>query len=153
MKFLSAATWSVGSALREPHGPIALPIPGFLATWPPRELRVLIVLSVVWVLNLFDLSYTLLEADGKHFRELNPVAAYLLDHPHALVLYKFSLVTIGSVILLTHRRLRIVEVSSLFVLAAYVYVAVRWTVYFADLHICFNDPAIHHESLLGIAAP
>lgn len=115
-------------------------------------MRVLVLLSTIWVLNLFDLCYTLLEANGRHFRELNPVAAYLLDHPHALVLYKASLVTIGSVILLSHRRVRLVEFSCWFVLAAYVYVAIRWSMYFSDLHVCLADPAVTVEPLLGVAS-
>ena len=114
-------------------------------------MRVLVVISAVWVLNLFDLSYTLLEADGRHFRELNPVAAYLLGHPHALVMYKASLVIIGSVILLRHRRLRLVEIASWLILAAYVYVAIRWSLYFADLHICLSDPAVSEPSV-GLAS-
>jgi hypothetical protein len=113
-------------------------------------MRVLVVLSFVWVLNLLDLSFTLLEANGRHFRELNPVAAYMLDHPHALVLYKASLVTIGSVIFLAFRRVRLVEIGCWFVLAAYVYVALRWSLYFDDLHICMNDPAIPVEPTLGV---
>jgi uncharacterized protein DUF5658 len=118
-----------------------------------RATRVLAVLSLIWVLNFFDLSYTVLESSGRHFRELNPVAAALLESPIALVAYKAALVAVGSTILLLYRNVRVVEWGSWLVLAAYVWVAIRWSLYFADLAVCATDPVISREPLLSCALP
>lgn len=117
-------------------------IPSDLSIVPGRGLRrsqrALLLLLAVWWLNVFDLGFTLHQARSEHFVEKNPLAARLLDAPPAaLFVYKFSLLTVGTVILVILRRHAVAELACWFLLAAYFYVAVRWFVYYerlADFH-------------------
>ena len=118
--------------------------------WLTRSRRVLLLLGAVWVLNLFDLGYTVLESTRGSFIEMNPIAAPLLTAPtYGLVLYKAGLVLTSSTILLALRRHRLVEMSCWFLLVAYLYVAVRWVVYYEDLLSSLHDPAVNVPRLAG----
>lgn len=106
----------------------------FSFVWLERPRRVLLALTAVWVLHLFDLCFTMRESQELHFVELNPIAARLLSGPeHWIISYKFALVTLGSAILLLLRRHSITELASWFLAAVSVYVAARWYVYFQCL--------------------
>lgn len=99
--------------------------------WLTRSRRVLLLLAAVWVLNIFDLGFTLVETTHGHFTELNPIAAHILDGPeYVLICFKLGLLTFGSVILLTLRTLRLAELGCWMLLATYIYVAVRWYAYY-----------------------
>jgi hypothetical protein len=118
--------------------------------WLTRPRRILLLLGAVWVLNVFDLGYTLLEATRGSFVEMNPVAAPLLAAPtYALVVYKAALVITSSAILLVLRRHRVVEVGCWFLLAVYVYVATRWILYYQDLLSGVDDPTVTVPRLAG----
>lgn len=129
---LSVALHSTHAAHRAaglPSAPAGTP-----ATRLPRPVRVLLLLLGVWLLNIFDLGFTLHQAPMSHFIELNPLAARLLDAPPvALVLYKFSLLGTGTLILLALRRYAVAELACWFLLAVYFYVAVRWYAYYYHL--------------------
>ena len=102
--------------------------------WLIRPRRVLLLLAAIWVLNVFDLGYTLLEATQHHFVEMNPLAAGLIHAPTPLlVAYKASLVIVGSLVLLVFARHSTTEWACWFLLAVYVYVGLRWYLYFAGL--------------------
>lgn len=107
-----------------------------------RSRRVMLLLAAVWVLNAFDLCFTIIESNGRFFRELNPMAAQLLDTPVALATYKVSLVFMGSFILLKHRRRRISELGCWFLLCTYSYLWVRWAEYYDHLTVTLNDPCV-----------
>ncbi len=111
-----------------------------------RSQRVLYVLAAIWVLNFFDLGFTITESKAKLFRELNPLAATMMDHPHALVLYKTSLVVIGSWLLLRYRRRRLTELACWLLLATNGYVGIRWQQYYADVMVTFHDPCVIYET-------
>ena len=98
-----------------------------------RRARVLLILLAVWVLNLFDLGFTLHQARSLHFKEMNPVAARLLHQPPALLAYKFLLLGTGSGILIWLRRHPVAELACWLLLASNFYVAVRWHVYYERL--------------------
>jgi hypothetical protein len=118
--------------------------------WLTRPRRILLLLSAVWVLNIFDLGYTLLEADRGSLIEMNPVAAPLLTAPsYALVIYKAALVLGSSAILLMLCHHRVVEVGCWLLLASYLYVAGRWIFYYEDLADHVTDPAVNIPCLLG----
>jgi Domain of unknown function (DUF5658) len=123
------------------------------ANWLDRPRRVLLVLAVIWVLNAFDLCFTMIEAHGRHFRELNPLAEMLLHNPDALVAFKTSLVAIGSTILLTFRSRRIAELSCWFMLATYLYVGLRWWDYYEQLAFIQQDPAVDLTHLATCVIP
>lgn len=122
--------------------------------WLTRPRRVLLLLAAVWVVNIFDLGYTLLESLHSEFVELNPLAARLLDAPpELLVLYKTALLAISSTILLLHRRHRTAELACWLLLAAYLYVGICWGLYYEQRLICLEDPAINVDPLIGYRAP
>ncbi len=102
--------------------------------WLTRARRVLLALAAVWVLNVFDLGFTLIESAHGHFVELNPIAASFLGHAdHVLIAYKFGLLTFGTTILLLLRHHRMSELGCWMLLATYVYVGVRWYAYYQCL--------------------
>jgi len=130
-----AATWSWPQATEPPRRRSAF-------GWLVRPRRVLLVLAAMWVLNLFDLGFTLVEAGRSHFHELNPVAARFLAQPsYVLAAYKAILVGLGSTILLALARRRIAELTAWFLLGVYILVAIRWSLYYKHLNDSPVDPA------------
>jgi hypothetical protein len=118
--------------------------------WLVRSRRILLVLAAVWIINVFDLGYTLLEALYSDFIEMNPLAAKLIGaSPHVLVGYKTVLSAIGSAILLVCRRHRAAELGCWLLLGAYVCVAVRWWSYYEQRLTVFDDPAVNVDPLIG----
>jgi hypothetical protein len=110
--------------------------------WLVRPRRVLLLLAAIWDLNIFDLCYTLGESGQRAFVEMNPIAARLANEPgDDLVAYKLGLLTVGSVILLLLSRERIAELTCWMLLAASMYVAVRWFFYYVHAMDTINDPA------------
>jgi hypothetical protein len=99
--------------------------------WLTRARRVLLALAAVWVLNIFDLGFTLVESSHGHFTELNPIAASILSRPdYFLIAFKLGLLTLGSIILLVLREHRLAELGCWLLLAAYLYVGARWYAYY-----------------------
>lgn len=110
--------------------------------WLVRPRRVLLLLAAIWILNAFDLAYTMGEAGRSGFVELNPLAAPLLHSPHLLIAYKCSLVLLGSILLLATAWHSATEWACWFLLATYAYVGLRWTIYFTDLMPGSVDPFV-----------
>lgn len=112
--------------------------------WLVRPRRVLLLLAAIWVLNVFDLGFTLLEVSRQHFVEMNPVAARLIDAPPVvLIAYKLALVAVGSGLLLRFAWHSTTEWACWLLLVAYAYVGVRWSLYYADLLETAHDPTLH----------
>lgn len=119
-----------------------------------RPRRVLLVLAAVWVINVFDLTYTLAESFTGGFVEANPLAARLLHtSPTMLIAYKALLLTASSTILLSLRRRRITELGCWLLLGAYVYVAACWGIYYQHQLAALNDPAVNAPPIIGLAFP
>ena|GEM_PF-4379162 len=122
--------------------------------WLTRPRRVLLLLAAVWVINLFDLRYTLSESLHSAFHELNPLAASLLSRdPDLLIYYKFGLLFSSSVILLICRMTKVAELGCWVLLAAYSCVAVRWWSYFEQRIAAYADPAVNTDPILGCICP
>ncbi len=118
-----------------------------------RPRRVLFVLTAVWVLNAFDLQFTMLEAGARSFHEVNPFAARLLDaHPSAIVAYKVILVAAGSFIMLRLRNHRTTELACWFVFATYALVGIVWQVYYHHAVEMLCDPAVNLPPLRNYMA-
>lgn len=114
----------------------------------------LLALAAVWVINVFDLGYTLLESFHNEFVEMNPFAARLIGaSPGALVIYKSVLLTISSTILLMYRRHRVAELGCWFLFAVYLHVAVCWWLYYEHRLASFDDPAVNIDPLIGYCLP
>ncbi len=110
--------------------------------WLIRPRRVLLLLAAIWILNAFDLAYTMNEVGRHGFVELNPLAAGLLHAPGLLIAYKLTLVLIGSALLLATACHSTAEWACWFLLATYAYVGLRWTIYFTDLLPAAIDPFV-----------
>lgn len=105
-----------------------------------RPRRVLWVLAAVWVLNGFDLGFTMVAHAYGHFTELNPIAAGMLSQPwYLLTAFKFISLSAGSIILLLLSRHKVAELGSWLLLSAYLFVALRWYDYF---HRMLDDPLL-----------
>lgn len=105
-----------------------------------RPRRVLFVLAAVWVLNIFDLGFTMVAHVHGHFTELNPIAAGMLSGPwYHVAAFKFVTLAAGTIILLVLARHKVAELGSWLLLATYVFVAARWYRYFGDM---LDDPLI-----------
>jgi hypothetical protein len=114
--------------------------------WFNRPRRVLLTLSLVWVISIFDLGFTLLEANSGYFVELNPVAERLLAGPvYGVAAFKFGLTGLGTIILLCLRRNSTAEWACWFLLAAKLYVAIRWFAYFDALINGHDSPLLQVE--------
>lgn len=93
-----------------------------------RSHRVLCLVAGIWLINAFDLTFTILSHEQGMLVEMNPVAQHMLDcGVPSLLLYKIGLVFIGSYPLLKFRSMRITEWGSIVVLLAYATLAVRWS--------------------------
>jgi hypothetical protein len=111
--------------------------------WFNRSRRVLLTLTAVWVVAVFDLGYTLAESGTGDFFELNPLAAQLLGgSPHTVILFKFGCLGFGTLILLALRRYAIAELACWFLFVATLYVAVRWYGYFDCLLNGYINPLL-----------
>jgi hypothetical protein len=122
--------------------------------WLTRSRRVLLTLAAVWVINLLDLGYTLLESINSGFIELNPLAARLIGQSaSALVGYKLALLLVSSTILLICRRHRVAELSCWLLMAVYLYVAICWCCYYEQRLISFDDPAVNVDPIIGCWFP
>lgn len=119
--------------------------------WFNRSRRVLYALTAVWVLNLVDLGCTLSESYYVGFYELNPLAAGLI-HGSAtgLIVYKLSLLTFSSCILLAVRNCQLAEFSCWMLLMTYACVAIRWGIYFQHRMEALNDPASNVCHITGL---
>jgi hypothetical protein len=124
-----------------PRAAAAVRRPRWFGGWLNRSRRVLLTLTAVWVVAVFDLGFTLSESGTRMFVELNPFAAHLLGGSASLVIaYKFGLLSLGTVILLWLRKHFIAELGCWFLLAAKVYLALRWLSYFDYLVNGYVDP-------------
>ena len=94
-----------------------------------RSRRVIVVLVFLWVLNIFDLTVTLVNVNAGGFQEANPIAATLLHSPAHLAAYKLTLVTAASIIFIAYRRSRIAEIGCWGACLVYLALAHVWQVY------------------------
>lgn len=105
-----------------------------------RSHRVICLVLCIWLLNGFDLIFTILSSEQGLLQEENPVARHLLAMGMpSLALYKVGLVLIGSYPLLRFRRARIAEMASLVVLIVYAGLAVRWSTCYEFYSIAFHN--------------
>jgi hypothetical protein len=99
--------------------------------WLTLDRRMFAVFALVWVLHMFDLRFTLLEHFGGHFLELNPIANWLLGHSIvAITAFKLGLLTFATTILWVLRRHSIAVTATWLLLAASLFVMVKWAWYF-----------------------
>lgn len=99
-----------------------------------RSHRVICVLIGIWLLNAFDLMFTLLSNEQGVLHEENPLARHVLQNGFvSVILFKIGLVLIGSYPLIRFRRARVTELGTYLIFAAYAVLAFRWSTYY---HLC-----------------
>jgi hypothetical protein len=117
--------------------------PPLVGAWLNRPRRILLTLSVIWIVAIFDLGFTLSEFGTSHFVEMNPLASSLLGgSANGIIAYKFGLLSFGTFILLCLRRHAVAEMACWFLLATKFYLAVRWFCYFDCLISGYSNPLI-----------
>lgn len=122
--------------------------------WLNRPRRVLLALAAIWIINVFDLGYTLQESLSSCFVELNPLAARLIGaSPATLIAYKTLLIVGSSTILLLHRRQRVTELACWLLLSVYLCVAGCWQTYYEHRLVALDDPAVNVDLILGCCVP
>ena len=92
-----------------------------------RSHRVICLLLGIWLLNAFDLAFTVLAQQQGMLVEQNPIAREVLNlGPVSVMLFKVGLVLIGTYPLLRFRTARIAELAAVTVLVAYASLAIHW---------------------------
>ena len=93
-----------------------------------RSHRVICLVLAIWLLNGFDLTFTILAHEQGLLEEQNPLAQkFLSNGPVSVILFKVGFVLAGSYPLLRYRRARITEMATLTILVAYGLLAVHWS--------------------------
>ncbi|MEK6799796.1 MAG: DUF5658 family protein [Planctomycetota bacterium] len=93
-----------------------------------RAHRVILLVLGIWLLNAFDLIFTILSHQQGMLDEENPIARWILRLGiPSVVLFKTGLVMIGSYPLLRFRSARVTELGTLVILLAYAMLAVHWS--------------------------
>lgn len=119
-----------------------------------RAHRVILLVLGIWLLNGFDLIFTILSHQNGMLDEENPVARHVLGYGTAsIVLFKVGLVMIGSYPLLRFRTARITELGSIVILVAYSVLALHWSECFELYHITISNADAMRElaSIRGFA--
>jgi len=96
-----------------------------------RARRVVLLLILLWIVGLFDLTYTILAQHIGNFHEANPVARLLLGNSAALTVFKVTSLIVASAILLALRRRLVAEIACWLACGIYVALAFMWLVYYA----------------------
>ncbi len=98
---------------------------------PHRARRLLLLLLGVWLVNLFDLGFTLVATEQRLMTELNPVARLVMNWgTGAVVIYKLLLLIVGSAVLWWQRHRLLTEL----VLWGYAVVCVGLAVHWQNLY-------------------
>jgi hypothetical protein len=120
-----------------------------------RAHRVVLLVLGIWLLNAFDLVFTILSHQNGMLDEENPVARYILGYgTSSVILFKIGLVMIGSYPLLRFRRARITELGSIVILVAYAVLALHWSECFELYHITIsNTDAMRELAQIPTFAP
>jgi len=95
-----------------------------------RVRRVLLILVWIWMLNIFDLFFTMAALKVGGFEELNPLARLYLHSPEMLSFFKLGMLLTASLVFLAFRRRRITEVGCWGLAAVYTVLSFIWFAYY-----------------------
>lgn len=114
-----------------------------------RSHRVICLVLGIWLLNGFDLTFTILSHEQGMLHEENPVAKHILQYgTPSIVLFKIGMVLVGSYPLLRYRSVRITELGTYMIFAVYAFLALRWSTCFE----VYADAVTGGVDLAGIQA-
>lgn len=105
---------------------------------------------------MFDLVFTLVARAIEDLVELNPLASWVMTHHGdlAVIAYKLSLMTLGTVILWAYRRRRRAEHAAWMMLIVHVLLSFRWHTYYhrdfaPDFMVVPPPPYLPHPDVAG----
>ncbi len=124
---------------------------------PPATLRagrVALLVSIIWVLNLFDLALTVMAHQQGLLVECNPLAVIILPYgTEAICLFKIGMVAFGTCVLLYQRNSALAETLAWMVVCVYAAVAVQWTLCYDFYEMlvasAFQEPRLRAPSAMG----
>lgn len=109
-------------------------VPWVLRWEHARPRRVLLLLAAVWIIQGFDLGFTVFAHEYGMFLELNPLGAWALQYgPIGAILFKAAMLAFSSIILWCFRKRLLSECLLWLVVFACVGLALRWQNYIAIL--------------------
>jgi len=92
-----------------------------------RTRRLVWLLVAAWMINLFDLVFTLMAHQQGLLTELNPLAAWVIPYgPAALAAYKITLLGLGTALLWSGRRLPMAEQGTWLYVLVCVVLSLHW---------------------------
>jgi hypothetical protein len=106
-----------------------------------RSFRIVLLLSVLTVLNLFDLALTQSQLPRGNFAEANFLAASTTTTPVLMTVYKLVLFGTGATILYRFRRCWQSEAGLWLLVVCYSGLMVWWSAYLDVIEICLSDAA------------
>lgn len=128
---IQAPARSTPGLLRRPIRALGQAIRRFRGDATARRVRrVLLVLIWIWVLNIFDLSFTMIALKVGGFEELNPLARLYLHSPEVLTFFKLGTLLTASIVFLAFRRHRVTEVGCWGLAAVYTVLSFIWFAYY-----------------------
>ena len=95
-----------------------------------RTRRVILALVIIWLLNIFDLCFTVLAHQAGDFVEANILASFFIGNTNALILFKLSALVLATSIFLTFRRRFITELSCWTICIIYLALSFIWVGYY-----------------------
>jgi hypothetical protein len=98
-----------------------------------RTRRVALLLAIVWIVGVFDLTFTILARQIGNFEERNPVAAKVVNATGLLVVFKLATLAVSSAIFWKYRNCLLTEVSCWAVCAIHIILAFIWLDYYTGL--------------------
>ena len=90
----------------------------------------MLVLIFLWVLNVFDLLFTMLAHQIGYFEEVNPLARGLLGSPVALVAFKLAMLSFATGVFFVFRKRVLTEVACWCMTGTYIVLSVVWLKYY-----------------------
>jgi hypothetical protein len=98
-----------------------------------RPRRVVFALGLIWILNVFDVVFTLLAFRIGEFREGNPLAREFVYAGESLIAYKVMTVGLASLLLILLWRRKLTEIACWAGFGGYLLLSVLWAAYFSLL--------------------
>ena len=92
------------------------------------------MLTLLWIVNAFDLVFTLLANKAGGFIEANPVAAPLINDVPLLVTFKVLVVAMASIIIFRFRKRLFTEIGCWGLCLTYTLVSAIWWIYYFQHH-------------------
>lgn len=107
-----------------------------------RRTRVFLILTALWLINLFDVGLTMAAYHQGILYEMNPLGEWFLRlGPYSLILFKLAMVLMSTSILWHIRGHAVAELAAWTLMGAYVAVALEWHRCY-EFYIAIGDIAL-----------